>query len=161
MRIKNKTSWMTKDLAQMVKEVSRQTGLTLPIVAEFEYGRLDRIHGLGSICSRWIKIFLPRNLERLDGEMLKDIAEITAHEMRHNNGERDGDLDINAENVDVNMITVRKRPAKPKPTIGERKQERYNKVIERITYNEKLVKRAQTRLRKLYAKRKYYEKNKN
>ena len=174
MRTENKTKWSTRQLRALMTEICRASGLDEPSLVIFENSRNVCFHGLASLYSRWIKISIPREPMRWvagsDGrthvipqESLsgKDMADLIVHELRHNTGLRHKDMLDNTGGMDLSKaegMVIEKAGEKPKPTMEDIKKKRYERTLERIGYNERLVKRAGNRLKKLYKRKRYYEK---
>lgn len=156
MRITNTTKFDTVQLRKLMTAICKASGYDEPITCVFEYSRNVCWHGLGSLCARWIKIFVPRSVVRFTGA---DCADLIIHELRHNTGLRHKDMHDNTDDMNleyVNAMVVGERAEKPH-AIVDIKQKRYKRVIELIGLKERVMRRMKNQLKKLYKRKRYYE----
>lgn len=156
MRLVNKTRFDTVQLRKLMIEICKASGYDEPITCVFEYSRNVCWHGLGSLCARWIKIFVPRSVVRFTGA---DCADLIIHELRHNTGLRHKDMHDNTDDMNleyVNAMVVSGRPEKPH-VIVDIKQKRYERTIELIDAKERMQKRLRNSLKKLHKRKRYYD----
>jgi len=171
MKIKNETKWDTRDLRKLFKMVAKHEGYEPHTIEVTPRGRGGGRGGLGY---GWIRISIPHKyymqgsdgrwekmeLQELSGEKIKRIAKVLIHEIGHNRGLNHREMD-SFSNIDVSFIpddfVIRRKREKKKPKV-DIKQKRYQHVLELIKKNERKLKATKTRLKKLYQKKKYYEK---
>jgi predicted Zn-dependent protease with MMP-like domain len=174
MKIKNETQWDTKDLKKLFTEVCKQMGETTKRTIEVKISKkrfgLSHYHGLGSCSRNWVELRIPDThcivgsdgrdqiLELEHPDSIK-IAQILIHEIGHNQGLVHKEM-ANCWDIDcdwANQFIINKKFEKPKIEINL-KQQRYKLVIKRLTEKETKMKRLIKQIKKLQAKKKYYEK---
>ncbi len=175
MKIVNKTFWNTKDLRKLFHEVCKHEGVTTHRTIEIVPSkRSGNYSGLGSFRRNWVRLRVPakaeqfvigndgkgqwigRNLENPDSQK---IAQILIHEIGHNQTLHHKDM-ANCWNFDcewAKAFLINKTITKPKLPV-DLKAKRHKCVLVRIKDKEAKVKRLQNQLKKLYKKKKYYEK---
>ena len=158
MRLVNDTKFDTMQLRKLMRAICKASGLDEPHVCGFEYSRSVCWHGLGSLGSKWIKIFVPRQLKSFVGF---DCADLIIHELRHNTGLSHKDMHDNTDDMDLteaNAMVVNEKPEKPH-VIVDKKRVRYERILVLVQEKESRIRRLKNQLKKLYKRKRYYEKS--
>lgn len=178
----NKTTWSTKDLIKLFDLVCKNEGYT-PRKIVIVYGRslikysendlYINIGGRGTYYTGWVKLMLPNTkliynyetgkhrretLKFLDGEIVKRVAQVLAHEIGHNRGLHHKDM-MRSRNINVDYIdgAVIHRNVKTKKNVDVI-QKKYNNILKLMKQWESKAKRAETFLKKYRRQKNYYEK---
>lgn len=167
MKIENKTHWDTKQLRAIIQRVAEnelEPAARRKLQIVITYNRQKdggSCSGLGSLTRPWIKLMVPSQV--IDHV---DFAHTAAHEMAHTRGmqhhqmtknplySRVGDWRERYAWAEGMPIEKEQAKAKLKPDV---QTSRYLNVLTREKAWMTKLKRAQTALKKLRAKRRYYE----
>jgi len=174
MKILNKTRWNTGDILKLLRECFRRIGEDIrEYTIEVVDARSPTVRGWGSYHRKWMKLCLPTRgyvqgadgksvlspLTELTGNRTVRIAQVAMHESDHTRGLHHGDM-LPSWKMPCDWArdyVIRRKPPKPKPTMEERVRRRYERVLELIKQKERKLKLMRTSLRKLYKRKKYYE----
>jgi len=176
MKITNKSKWDTRDLIRFFRRCLSEIGEDIrdyTIAVKNIRGGVG-VSGAGSYNRKWMRISLPTHrqvvgsdggcfieeLSELTGGELERVAQVVIHESDHTRGLHHRDM-MPSEQICTTWageFRIAKRRIKPEPTMEDRVRKRYERVLELIKKNEARLKRTRTRLKKLYVKKRYYEK---
>lgn len=172
MRLENKSKWEHEGLRNFLEKIVKELGYDMTgwrILVGHNSRRVfnGRISHFEKLIRLNVQFPLPEFWGKKYKNSTRTLAFIFIHELRHrgidnhSNSEIDDSYNWNlAENFvpDGFELPLKKPYVRPKRNWEDIKKDRYEKILKRIENKEMKLKGIQRSLKKLYQKRKYYEK---